>query len=69
MLTNIRNGDIILLHDSGRDRSQTIKALKVIIPRLKRQGYHFVTVSQLLKVDPKYQKLFDGKMVQSPSER
>ena len=42
-----RTGNIILLHDSGGNREQTIKALPVIIDRLKAEGYTFVPVSRL----------------------
>lgn len=41
-------GNIILLHDGGGDREQTVEALKQIIPLLRKQGYRFVTVSDLL---------------------
>jgi cellulose synthase/poly-beta-1,6-N-acetylglucosamine synthase-like glycosyltransferase/peptidoglycan/xylan/chitin deacetylase (PgdA/CDA1 family) len=40
-------GNIILMHDSGGDRSQTIALLPVLIDRLRAQGYHFVPVSEL----------------------
>ena len=40
-------GNIILLHDSGGDRSQTVAALPGLIDRLRAQGYRFVLVSQL----------------------
>jgi peptidoglycan/xylan/chitin deacetylase (PgdA/CDA1 family) len=36
-------GDIILCHDGGGDRSQTYAALERVIPALKRRGMHFVT--------------------------
>jgi len=39
--------NIILLHDAGGDRSQTVAALPVIIERLKAMGYRFVPVSTL----------------------
>lgn len=42
------HGQIVLLHDAGGDRSQTVAALPRIIDELTRRGYHFVTVSQLL---------------------
>jgi peptidoglycan/xylan/chitin deacetylase (PgdA/CDA1 family)/spore germination protein YaaH len=45
-----RSGNIVLLHDSGGDRSQTIAALPAIIDRLQALGYRFVTVSQLIGV-------------------
>jgi peptidoglycan-N-acetylglucosamine deacetylase len=41
-------GQIILLHDSGLNRTQTIKALESILSILSKQGYKFVTVSELI---------------------
>src|SRR3954469_10175645 len=35
-------GSIILEHDGGGDRSQTVRALGVALPRLLDQGYRFV---------------------------
>jgi peptidoglycan-N-acetylglucosamine deacetylase len=40
-------GHMILLHDSGGDRSQTIAALPKLIDALRAKGYDFVTVSKL----------------------
>jgi peptidoglycan/xylan/chitin deacetylase (PgdA/CDA1 family) len=45
-------GAIILMHDAGGVRTQTIAALPQIITRLRARGYHLVTVPQLLKDDP-----------------
>ncbi len=42
------SGNIILLHDGGGDRSQTVAALPLIIQGLEARGYQFVTVSDLL---------------------
>jgi hypothetical protein len=42
------HGNVIVLHDGGGDRSLTIKVLRTAIPRLRREGYSFVTVSQLI---------------------
>jgi cellulose synthase/poly-beta-1,6-N-acetylglucosamine synthase-like glycosyltransferase/peptidoglycan/xylan/chitin deacetylase (PgdA/CDA1 family)/spore germination protein YaaH len=39
--------NIVLLHDAGGDRAQTIAALPVIIEKLRALGYTFVPVSQL----------------------
>jgi cellulose synthase/poly-beta-1,6-N-acetylglucosamine synthase-like glycosyltransferase/peptidoglycan/xylan/chitin deacetylase (PgdA/CDA1 family)/spore germination protein YaaH len=39
--------NIILLHDSGGDRSQTVAALPQIIQQLQAKGYRFVRVSEL----------------------
>lgn len=41
-------GNIVLLHDSGGDRSQTVAALPRIIQGLKQRGFELVTVSQLI---------------------
>ncbi|MGI5133596.1 MULTISPECIES: bifunctional polysaccharide deacetylase/glycosyltransferase family 2 protein [unclassified Streptomyces] len=38
-------GQILLMHDAGGDRSQTVAALESLIPRLKAQGFRFATVS------------------------
>jgi peptidoglycan-N-acetylglucosamine deacetylase len=33
----------ILEHDGGGDRSETVAALKIVVPRLLAEGYHFRT--------------------------
>ncbi|MEC0127987.1 polysaccharide deacetylase family protein [Paenibacillus pabuli] len=50
VLKNARNGDIVLFHDKVEGKSQTVTALKTILPKLQEQGYRFVTVSELLAV-------------------
>lgn len=50
VLSGAKPGDIVLFHDAGGDRSQTVKALKKILPELEKQGYKFVTVSELLEI-------------------
>ena len=42
-----RSANIVLLHDGGGERSQTVAALPRIIARLRAEGYRFVPVSQL----------------------
>ncbi|MEU2711357.1 polysaccharide deacetylase family protein [Streptomyces sp. NPDC007205] len=37
----LSNGPTILFHDAGGDRSQTVAALRVLLPWLKQQGYSF----------------------------
>ncbi|MFF4040989.1 glycosyltransferase [Streptomyces sp. NPDC001816] len=37
-------GQILLMHDGGGDRSQTVAALGSLIPRLKAHGFRFATV-------------------------
>ena len=41
IMATTRTGSIILEHDGGGDRSQTVAALKITIPRLLDQGYRF----------------------------
>ena len=40
-------GGIVMLHDGGGNRSETVAALKQLIPLLRARGFRFVTVSQL----------------------
>ena len=42
------NGSVLLLHDSGGDRSQTVAALPLIIDALRQRGYQLVLVSDLM---------------------
>ena len=51
-LAGARPGAIILLHDAGGNRSQTVKALPRIIAGLRRRGYRLVTVPRLLLDNP-----------------
>ena len=41
------DANVLLLHDAGGDRSATIQALRIVLPKLKQAGYHFATISQL----------------------
>ena len=53
VLDNVQPGAIILMHDGADwdgDRTNTIEALRQIIPTLQEQGYEFVTVPELLNV-------------------
>jgi len=40
--------NIILLHDAGGDRAQTVAALPIIIDKLRNEGHRFVLVSDLM---------------------
>jgi cellulose synthase/poly-beta-1,6-N-acetylglucosamine synthase-like glycosyltransferase/peptidoglycan/xylan/chitin deacetylase (PgdA/CDA1 family) len=40
-------GGVVLLHDGGGDRTQTIRALERLVPALRARGFEFVTVSEL----------------------
>src|SRR5258705_9498942 len=43
-----KNGNVVLLHDGGGERAQTVAALPLIIDELRAKGYQFVSVSDLL---------------------
>jgi cellulose synthase/poly-beta-1,6-N-acetylglucosamine synthase-like glycosyltransferase/peptidoglycan/xylan/chitin deacetylase (PgdA/CDA1 family) len=43
-------GAVIMFHDSGGNRAQTVAALPVVIERLKAQGYRFQTVTGALRL-------------------
>ncbi|WP_237389655.1 polysaccharide deacetylase family protein [Bacillus sp. USDA818B3_A] len=48
VLEQLPEGNVILFHDSGGDRSNTVKALPVIIEELKKRGYTFTTIGNLI---------------------
>ncbi len=56
MLSKAENGTIFCLHD-GRgtapspDIRQTIEAVELVVPRLKAEGYEFVTLTEMLNRD------------------
>ncbi len=43
IMRNTRSGSIILEHDGGGNRAQTVAALSYVLPRLLDAGYHFGT--------------------------
>ncbi|HTU14264.1 MAG TPA: polysaccharide deacetylase family protein [Solirubrobacterales bacterium] len=47
-ITGARSGSIVLMHDGGGPRSQTIGALGAGIEDLQNRGYELVTVTELL---------------------
>lgn len=52
VINHAQNGSIILQHNGGGNRSATVKALPRIIRDLRKQGYTFVTVDQILQISP-----------------
>jgi peptidoglycan/xylan/chitin deacetylase (PgdA/CDA1 family) len=52
VLDATHNGSIILMHDGGGDRSQTVAALPTIITTLEQRGYQFVTIPQMIQKLP-----------------
>jgi peptidoglycan/xylan/chitin deacetylase (PgdA/CDA1 family) len=55
VIRKAKPGSIIIFHDGKEgetgDRSQTVEALKLVIKRLVKDGYRFVTVDELLKIN------------------
>jgi peptidoglycan-N-acetylglucosamine deacetylase len=52
VLAGAHPGAIVLMHDGGGDRSETIAALPAIVHGLRERGLHPVTVPRLLLDDP-----------------
>ena len=48
VLSTVRPGGIILLHDGGGPRTETLAAVPEIVSRLRARGYRFLTVPALL---------------------
>ena len=46
ILAHAEDGQIVLLHDMPGN-TNTVEALKTVIPELKKRGFSFVTVRQL----------------------
>jgi peptidoglycan-N-acetylglucosamine deacetylase len=47
-LENLRCGNIVLLHDGGGNRSETVRALPMIIDGIRAKGYEIAPVYELL---------------------
>ena len=52
VLSGAKPGAIVLMHDAGGNRSETIEALPTIIRGLRKRGYKLVTVPRLLLDNP-----------------
>lgn len=54
VLRYVKDGSIIVLHDGNKgrsaDRANTVAATKLIVAALKKEGYRFVTVPELVKM-------------------
>jgi len=48
IVRNLEPGAIVVLHDGGGDRSNTVEAVGSILPAGHDRGFRFVTVSELL---------------------
>jgi len=54
VLAQVRPGSIIISHDGGGPRGQTLAAYPAIIAALRARGYRIVTIPQLLGFRPTY---------------
>jgi peptidoglycan-N-acetylglucosamine deacetylase len=52
VVPRVRPGSIVLMHDGGGVRWQTVAALPVIVQQLRSRGFRFVTVPQMMRVAP-----------------
>lgn len=57
LVHNVEPGDIILFHDGGGvfsteggNRRETVKAIPLLVEKLREKGYRFVTITELLKM-------------------
>ncbi|NHN32236.1 polysaccharide deacetylase family protein [Paenibacillus agricola] len=48
VLGNLKHGDIVLMHDAGGNRMDTITAVEKILIECQKKDYQFVKVSKLL---------------------
>jgi peptidoglycan/xylan/chitin deacetylase (PgdA/CDA1 family) len=48
VIQHAHNGSIVVMHDGGGNRRETIAALPSILAHFRSRGYRFVTVAQLL---------------------
>jgi peptidoglycan/xylan/chitin deacetylase (PgdA/CDA1 family) len=48
VISNARNGSIVVMHDGGGSRDETVAALPSILSHFRHRGFKFVTVAKLL---------------------
>jgi peptidoglycan-N-acetylglucosamine deacetylase len=48
VIHHAHNGSIVVMHDGGGNRSETVAALPAILSHFRHRGYQFVTVAELL---------------------
>lgn len=47
-ILSAKSGQVVLMHDGGGDRTQTVEALRIALPQLVSAGYKLVTIDELL---------------------
>ncbi|MDW0117588.1 polysaccharide deacetylase family protein [Sporosarcina thermotolerans] len=50
VLDGAKEGNVVLFHDGGGNREQTVKALANILPVLQERGFRFVTISEMMEI-------------------
>ncbi|MBD2041351.1 polysaccharide deacetylase family protein [Microcoleus sp. FACHB-672] len=68
VLSNAQSGAVVLMHDGGGNHSNTLKALPQIIAGLKKRGYKFVTLPELLEMQDK-ELVAQAKSANLPTEK
>ena len=71
VLAQAEDGQIVLLHDMQWNQN-TVDALKVIIPELKKRGFRFVTCAQLFEekgITPQRGWLYSNALQADPDNR
>ncbi len=49
VLMSVKPGSIVRMHDGGAEQDETVSALKRALPALKKKGFEFVTIDELLE--------------------
>lgn len=52
VVSNVQPGSVVIMHDGGGDRSETVAALPTILQILRSRGYRFATLDQLFGLGP-----------------
>jgi peptidoglycan/xylan/chitin deacetylase (PgdA/CDA1 family) len=60
VLANVRPGAIVLMHDGGGDRQETLRALPAILRALKRRHLQVVTLSRMFASAPPASAFWSG---------
>ena len=50
------SGDVILCHDGGGNRNQTVEALEKFLKDYSQKGYSFITVDEMMEYEAAKQK-------------
>jgi|KBSMisStandDraft_5_1062788.scaffolds.fasta_scaffold100922_3 peptidoglycan/xylan/chitin deacetylase (PgdA/CDA1 family) len=60
VLANVRPGAIVLMHDGGGDRRETLRALPAILRALKHRHFQVVTLSRMFASAPPASSFWSG---------